>query len=253
VNDGPVRFSRYAYPPNALGYCGPDRATGLLEQTAAALAGPELRELARGFDGAWPYLELIATANGIEDPLDARVVEAYWLGAPLLDRVPTHAFGQSLRDRFAPRTGRHWRALRDAPLDDAVPHHNFHVFVVYPWVGLLRHGDTGEPLRVLDQCRIRPGTVEHADGDLARVRVRPLRFDGWELSLGDPTTVTATLASAGLGLAGDVQPGDRVSLHWDWVCERLTAGQAAMLDDRTRGALALANEVLRRPAGSLLG
>ena len=39
-----------------------------------------LRDLAAGFEGAYPYLELIAAANGIEDPLDTRVVDAYWIG-----------------------------------------------------------------------------------------------------------------------------------------------------------------------------
>jgi hypothetical protein len=33
----------------------------------------------------------------------------------------------------------------------ARPHHNFHVFGVYPWVGLLRSGEIAEPLRILHQ------------------------------------------------------------------------------------------------------
>ena len=77
---GALRFAAYAYPPNALGYCGPDESHQLLEQLAAGVDDPDLRRLARGFEGAWPYLELIAGANGIRDPLDSRVVEAYWVG-----------------------------------------------------------------------------------------------------------------------------------------------------------------------------
>ena len=41
-----------------------------------------LRALAQQFAGAWPYLELIAPATGLADPLDRRVVEAYWVGSP---------------------------------------------------------------------------------------------------------------------------------------------------------------------------
>ena len=74
---GPVR--RYAYPPNRLGLCGPADAPSLRDGRAAG-ADRELRELARGFEGAYPYLSLIAQENGIADPLDRRVVEAYWLG-----------------------------------------------------------------------------------------------------------------------------------------------------------------------------
>ena len=31
---GPSLFARFAYPPNALGYCGPDDSRGLLEHVA---------------------------------------------------------------------------------------------------------------------------------------------------------------------------------------------------------------------------
>ena len=47
----------------------------------------EIARRARQFDGAWAYLESIARAAGIADPLDERVVEAYWIGNDLLDRV----------------------------------------------------------------------------------------------------------------------------------------------------------------------
>jgi hypothetical protein len=36
-----------------------------------------LRQLVLKFDGALPYLRLIAHANGVSDPFDRRVVEAY--------------------------------------------------------------------------------------------------------------------------------------------------------------------------------
>jgi len=85
---GPVRFARYAYGPNRLGYCGPDAADELLGEAAEGGDLRRIRELAAGFEGAWPYLELIALSNGITDPLDDRVVEAYWLGSDLLDAVP---------------------------------------------------------------------------------------------------------------------------------------------------------------------
>src|SRR3954451_5699142 len=76
---GPIRFARYAYGPNRLGYCGPDAADELLGEAAAGGDLRRIRELAQGFEGAWPYLELIARSNGIAGPLDGRVVEAYWL------------------------------------------------------------------------------------------------------------------------------------------------------------------------------
>ena len=60
---------------------------------------------ARGFAGAWPYLELIARETGVAQPLDQRVVEAYWLGSSLLQRVEMSSFGRALFDRFRSRAG----------------------------------------------------------------------------------------------------------------------------------------------------
>ncbi len=102
---GPVLFARYAYGPNRLGLCGPDDAEAIFGETSDGSDERELRELALGFEGAYPYLELIAQANAIADPLDRRVVEAYWLGSPLLESVTPDLLGESLRLRFRPRLG----------------------------------------------------------------------------------------------------------------------------------------------------
>ena len=68
-------FVRYAYPPNALGYCGPDDFAAFREYAVAGVADQGLVQLAQAFSGAWPYLELISAGCGIGDPLDHRVVE----------------------------------------------------------------------------------------------------------------------------------------------------------------------------------
>lgn len=238
---GALRFAAYAYPPNALGYCGPDAAQQLLEQVAAGVDDPDLRRLAKGFEGAWPYLELIAAANRIGDPLDPRVVEAYWVGNGLLDRVTPRLLGDSLETRFRDRVGRSWPRLVDAVPAGAVPHHSFHVFGVYPWLGLLREGRVEEPLHVLDRCRVRWGQVVEVRGAEAVVRSRPLRWDGRRLGLGDAREERALLRLDGRGLVGGVQAGDWCSLHWDWVCERLDRRGLAALRRYTLRQLTVAN------------
>jgi hypothetical protein len=253
MTTGAVRFCRYAYPPNALGYCGPDDARMMLELGVAGVTDPDLARIVRGFEGAWPYLSLIASASGIADPLHERVVEAYWVGGRLLDAVDEPALGRFVEERFRPRMGRRWSVLSEVRLDRSVPHHNFHVFVVYPWTGMLRLGRTIEPLRVLDRCRIRWGTVERVENGHAEIRSRPLVYNGRVLALGEPRTETAVASVDGLGFVRHLVPGDRVSLHWDWICERIGACEVRMLQRQTARALAAANGVLRRPAGSALG
>lgn len=241
MTSGPVLFAHFAYPPNVLGYCGPEDHRALLEYGATGEEDGGLRKLARGFEGAWPYLELIAAANRIADPLDARVVEAYWIGNRLLDRVSPALLGPSLEARFRGPAGRGWEHLADLVALGARPHHAFHVFGVYPWVGLLRSGIVDQPLHVLDRCRVRWGRVIACSAGRAVVRARPLVWDGRALTLGAPRIETAIAAEDGTGFVADLAPGDWVALHWDWVCERLSPGQLGALRRSTADQLALVN------------
>ena len=160
VIDGAQMFVRYAYPPNSRGSCGPPDSDALLHYGQSGVTDQGLRELAKGFAGAFPYLELIAGAHGIPDPLDARVVEAYWVGNSLLDTVGISTMGNSMEDRFRARTGRQFPHLVEGVLAGGVPHHSFHVFEIYPWLGLLRDDRRyATALNVLDRCRIRWGKV----------------------------------------------------------------------------------------------
>lgn len=241
MTPGPVLFARYAYPPNELGYCGPADHRALLGYGAAGVSDQGLIQLARGFEGAWPYLEMIASANHIADPLDERVVEAYWVGNALLGRVDMRAFGSFLEDRFRGRAGRGWDALAQSIPAGAVPHHSFHVFLVYPWVGLMRAGWSEHPLHVLDHCRIRWGTVVNAASGAVTVRCRPLAWDGRSLSIGPSCLESVPASAGGKAFVRDLRPGDLISLHWGWVCDRLTPAQMRSLQRYTRWHLRLAN------------
>jgi hypothetical protein len=84
---GPLRFARYAFMPNRLGYCGGDDNRALYDYVVASTADRGLAELLGRFSGAMPYLRLIARTTGIGDPFDPRVVEAYWIGNDLLMQV----------------------------------------------------------------------------------------------------------------------------------------------------------------------
>lgn len=248
---GDVLFARYAFPPNELGYCGPDDPGVLLRHaTTAPVPAAEITRRARRFDGAWVYLDLIAAAAGIADPMDARVVEAYWLGNDLLDAVDPAAFLATLRDRFADQlTGPAARRWRSMPPGHAAAHHSFHVFAVYPWTGLLP-ARGGVALSILDNCRIRWGTVVAVTGDRLRVRSRPLTWAGGRLALGAERVESVRWSAGGYGPRPAPAPGEIVSCHWDWVCDRLTPAQAERLAAHTVHQLDAANSAVEgRPAG----
>ncbi|GAA2806566.1 DUF6390 family protein [Kribbella solani] len=252
MTPGPLLFARYAYPPNSMGYCGPGDSGELLEYAGNGVVDRGLAAIAHRFLGAWPYLSLIAAASG-RQPLDTDVVEAYWVGNQLLRNVPGALLAAHLSDRF----GRGLAAARTDPVQLALlggrPHHNFHVFAVYPWTGLLRAGPAAEPLRVLNSCRISWGTVTAVDGEMADVRVRPLLYDHGRLRLGEPAVQRMLTGSRGYRLAYDVQPGDVVSLHWNWICDVLSDTQASELCKATMRVFRLVNHALGRPSvGSAL-
>jgi len=240
VTCGPVLFARYAYPPNSLGYCGPVDHSLLGElMTAGDAARAELREATTAFDGAWPYLQLIGHATG-HDPLDPAVVEAYWLGNSLLDKVDLLMWGNSSDDRFRSRAGWEWDKIVDALNAGGVPNHAFHVFCVYPWVGLLRSGAVEQALEVLDRCRIRWGRVidRVGDGSLL-VASEPLEWDGHDIHLGPERveTVNVSIDPA----AATIDPGDTVAMHWDYVCDRISDVQLGRLKRNHDLHLAIAN------------
>jgi len=240
-NAGALLFARYAYPPNELGYCGADDARTLLQRTAAEAVDHDLRRTLRTFEGAWPYLELIAHASSIADPLDARVVEAYWIGNSLLDHVDARLMDGSLEDRFRPHLSLAWEVLGEAAALGAKPHHSYHVLGVYPYVGLLRTGVIDQPLTVLERCRIRWGRIESLDGATAVVTSRPLEWDGHRLRLGAERPELVTTSSGGSALSRRLEVGDWCSMHWDWVCDRLDVAQVHQLSTRTIQSVEAAN------------
>jgi hypothetical protein len=188
----------------------------------------EIERRARLFEGAWCYLEFIARSAGITDPLDARVVEAYWVGNDLLSLCEPAVLMHWLGQRFAGQLGGTWREAGER----ASPHHSFQVFEVYPWAGLL--GSNGNPiaLSVLDQCRIRVGVVVSVDGETATVRTSSLAWEGSGLQAGPLQQEVVRWSTDGRSLLDGIAPGDRVALHWDWVCDVITHEQARAIETR---------------------
>jgi hypothetical protein len=232
---GALQFARFAFPPNELGYCGPPGARAMLEPGALA----EIEARARRFEGAWVYLELLDEVLGTGDPLAAEVVEAYWIGTDLLDRVDPGRLVGRLEEAFGDQHGGSWRTSAAR----ARPHHSFQVFEVYPWAAMLRAGLTpGPAVNVLDRCRVRTGVVTAVEGEWVETGSRLLAWHGGALAPAAPVTERARWSLDGLTLLAPPAVGDLVALHWDWVCDVLTPDQAARieaLEERQRAAVGL--------------
>jgi hypothetical protein len=237
---GSLRFIRYAFMPNRLLYCGGNDNATLLEHAITGQAYRGVLPALRKFTGAMPYLSLIARENAIADPFDDRVVEAYWIGNELLDRVEVSGLYGALRERYS-------RQLSPRVMDlvagkaprGARPHHSFHVFDVHSRAGEIEHS-----LATMEHCRISWGRVEQVEGGELVVQRPPLRLRDGRLDLGEPQLERVVRQIDGHGFADEARPGDWVSVHWNWVCEVLDERCLRNLERYTRYHLRLANETL---------
>jgi hypothetical protein len=237
---GTLRFARYAFMPNRLRYCGGDDNATMFQYAVAGVTDGGLTPLLRKFSGALPYLQLIARANGIADPFDARVVEAYWIGSELLDTVEVRQLYDHLTERFGRQLQgrtREW-VLGKAPAG-ARPHHSFHVFDVHS-----RVGDLGHTLQTMDSCRVSWARVLRVEGGELVVEREPLVLRAGKLALDPPRLERATRQIDGHGFADGATPGDWVTLHWGWACETIDEPRRRNLERYTRHHVAMANQTI---------
>ena len=237
---GMVRFIRYGFMPNRLRYCGGDENRLLFDHAVEQVVDGGLQGHLKKFTGALPYLQLIARANGIADPFDPRVVDAYWIGNELLDRVEVRQLYDSLLERFGKQLQGRTRdyVLGKAPAG-ARPHHSFHVLDVHS-----RVGDFGQTLPSMDHCRVSWGTVVEVDcGELVVDRV-PLVLEQGKLALGAPIRERIVRQIEGRGFVEQTVAGDVVSIHWGWACEVLTPSQLRRLEHYSHHHLTIANQTI---------
>lgn len=235
--DGRLLFARYALAPNRLGYCGGPETEELLDYCVAGASDPGIDRLIRQFQAAYPYLQFIARSSGTPDPLDPKVVEAYWLGNGMLQSLEARDFYQYVDEQVGHRIPERLKKYVVGKVPQgARPNHTFHVFDVSMRTGALR-----EDVETLDNCRISWGVVENVGDGVAGVRHRPLVLSSGKLTLGAPVLVTARRKMLGRGYLDDLAPGAVVSMHWNWICDRISPSQARALERETERHLRLAN------------
>ncbi|OGD66516.1 hypothetical protein A3F08_02285 [Candidatus Berkelbacteria bacterium RIFCSPHIGHO2_12_FULL_36_9] len=241
---GNLLFAKYAFAPNKLKYCGPDDNRAIFDYCVAQQSDQGLVELLKGFEGAYPYLQIIARANKIKDPFDEKVVEAYWIGNNLLKNVSVDDFYDSLKNRFGKKiNSKSMKWLLTKPPIGAKPHHSFHVLDVYTKTGLIRSGIKTNVLETINNCLIMWGRVNRVTCNIKHVtqvsiEYNPIILKKGKLIFGKYTTK-------------NIQPiftqpkvGDIVSFHWGNVCDILTEYQVKNLKNWTNYHLQIANHTM---------
>ena len=242
--EGNLLFAKYAYSPNKLGYCGPAKSGAILDYCVANQSDQGLIKLLKSFEGAYPYLTLIALSNKIEDPFDKRVVEAYWIGNDLLANISDLNFYESLKTRFSKKIKKNsMKWILTKPIAGAKPHHSFHVLDIYTKTGSIRSGVKTNVLDTINNCLIIWGKVTHVAYNMKHVtqvsiKYNPIVIKNCKLMFGEVTNKEV--------FSPFLEPkiGDYVSFHWSNICEILDNRKLNNLKKWTLFHLDLANKTI---------
>lgn len=234
--------SRYSFPPNSLSLCGPTgKKKDLKWYASSQTADLGTKEILSQFSTLFPYLSLIAYENNIKDPFDRRVVEAYWLGNTLLCNTPINKFARHLSDKLQLKKKIDRKELSHVITkltNGALPHHSFHVLNIYKRTG---HLDIPYTLETMDACLINWGKVKKILQSAIMVETQSLKISGNKLTF-DKTVIRTIMPCGEKDVLFELlQPGDWISYHWGYFCQKLTQRQLRNIIYYTNLSVNLAN------------
>jgi hypothetical protein len=227
----------YGLAPQALGFCGPqERAsrrtlTDYLENKASAV---KIRKILEKFEAAFAYLELIARKNKIKDPFNMKVVEAFWVGNELLDKVNGADLQRMVLKKFiAPGLLSKNEAQKRIKkiYAKSKPHHSFHVYIFGTITGRISLTEA----RLKDVCRIGWGKVQGIKKAKIVVEYRPI-IKKKEFIFGKKKQKEISWNKK---IIPNIKIGDQVSFHWETLCQKLSASQVRNLRKYTQKTLDL--------------
>src|SRR3989344_9054040 len=158
---GLLLCARYSSAPNYFGYCGPPKNSSLIDHLREDVGDIEVKHILSQFDTLYLNLKLIAFENKIKDPFTKKVVEAYWIGNNLLNKVKNKDYVSLLSEKFKLEKkigNKKFELLKYKFLSNqALPHHSFHVFNIFKRTG---HINSDQTIETMDNCRIGWGVIK---------------------------------------------------------------------------------------------
>jgi len=223
----------YSFPPNKLGYCGPDESWKTFDIFVSGQSNEKSQEvkfLLEKFYGLHNYLEAIARANSL-DPFDKEVIEAYWIGNRLLEKVSfeeTQNAIISLQKHGLPKKIAEKKAAK-LPRG-MIPHHSMHVLYVNFITSKL------EPIvKNLSSCIVQWAKVEKNRGDTIAIKGIELFSEANELKIREKEKIVenpfGVKAEKGF-----------VSTHWGRAIEEISEEEMKNLKKYTIKTVELMNK-----------
>lgn len=235
--NGPLLAAFYSLPPNCRGYCGGGSFVSVLRAHLAGRAGVRaLEDELKKFRAHYAYLSLIARENGMK-PFDAEVVNAFWIGNPLLEGVSRKAMRRFiLRDLFSGKQAARAKKLAGNLPEGAVPHHSFNSLYVN-FVG----AKVAKTTKNYDSCCVSPASVLAVSGKTAEVTRDSITSCGGRFVI-LPKTEAVALERAGMRPVRKPETGDRVSVHWGMAIRKITEKESRALKKYTQMNIEAVNE-----------
>ncbi|MBU0708332.1 hypothetical protein KJ596_01110 [Patescibacteria group bacterium] len=242
---GILMCAKYAASPNFFGYCGPAQNSSVLDHLKESRGDLELGNILSQFETLYPYLRLISQENRIDDPFDKRVVEAYWVGNQLLEKVTNIKYWRFLNELLLlrKRMGQFEYNKTGSKIASytLLPHHSFHVFNIFKRTG---KDPSYHTLNTMDNCRISWGQLIENKLTSLLVRTHPLVFENQQLKLGAATAREVELGYKGKGFLDKLKVGDKISYHWGHACDHISQRQMKNLHYYTQRSIDYFNSPL---------
>lgn len=208
----------YSLKPHELNFCGPldvKNSKVILKEYALGKSYPreKIKSLLNEFHGAISYYSLIASKNKINNYYDKKVVEAYWTGNELLEKVKKRdLYEMILSDFVQPHLLTREKARKIVKRIPAgvVSHHSFHVFFLGSITGRVKISD-----QMNNKCMISWGRVVKL---FERERVAQVKTQ----KLFPKKTEVEMKVEWDKEFIPNLEKGDIVSSHWGRILEILT-------------------------------
>ncbi len=238
--NGLLLCAKYAASPNFFGYCGPSKSSNLIDHLREGVADDELQYLLSEFETLYPYLQLIARRNKINDVFDEKVVEAYWIGNEFLNKVRASDYFYFAKERLILEKKlpviEFNKVKRKIYSFQFLPHHSFHVFNIFKRTGA---NPSIHTVKTMNECRISFGKLKTQNSKLKTIIVetKQLTIINNKLILGKPILRQLKIDYKGKTFLNNLKMRDWVSFHWGYICDVLTERQVKNLEYYTQKAI----------------
>lgn len=230
----------YGLVPNKLGYCGPQekkKRERLLDFLRGNISDSEITPIMKQFEGAYCYYRLIARKNNIKNPFDKKVVEAYWIGNSLLEKIKTEDLREMVIRNFTKPGLLSLKVAKERARlipEGSKPHHSFHVLAFGTITGRIDL----DTIRLKDICRVGWGRVtgfrKKSSDPKAVIKYKPLIVRNERVKLGKAVKKELNWNK---DVAPGVRIGDQVSFHWETLVQVLTKREGDNLKKYTQNTL----------------